>query len=36
GLFPDSPYVHIGGDEVLKDHWKESEFVRQLKHRENL
>lgn len=36
GLFPDSPYVHIGGDEVLKDHWKESEFVRQLKQRENL
>lgn len=35
-LFPDSPYIHIGGDEVLKDHWKESEFVQQLKQRENL
>ncbi len=35
-LFPDSPYVHIGGDEVLKDHWKESPFVQELKKRENL
>lgn len=35
-LFPDSPYIHIGGDEVLKDHWKESEFVQELKRRENL
>ena len=35
-LFPDSPYVHIGGDEVLKDHWKESAFVQELKKRENL
>jgi hexosaminidase len=35
-LFPDSPYVHIGGDEVLKDHWKESAFVTELKKRENL
>ena len=35
-LFPDSPYIHIGGDEVLKDHWKESEFVQKLKERENL
>lgn len=35
-LFPDSPYIHIGGDEVLKDHWKESEFVQDLKKRENL
>ena len=30
-LFPDSPYIHIGGDEVLKDHWKESAFVQELK-----
>lgn len=36
GLFPDSPYIHIGGDEVLKDHWKESAFVQELKKRENL
>jgi hexosaminidase len=35
-LFPDSPYVHIGGDEVLKDHWKESAFVQELKKKENL
>ncbi|MCE7961482.1 MAG: beta-N-acetylhexosaminidase [Acidobacteria bacterium ACB1] len=35
-LFPDSPYVHIGGDEVLKDHWKESPFVQELMKRENL
>lgn len=35
-LFPDSPYIHIGGDEVLKDHWKESAFVQQLKAKENL
>ncbi|MBX7053587.1 MAG: family 20 glycosylhydrolase [Pyrinomonadaceae bacterium] len=35
-LFPDSPYVHIGGDEVLKDYWKESAFVQELKKRENL
>ena len=35
-LFPDSPYIHIGGDEVLKDHWKESAFVQDLKKRENL
>lgn len=35
-LFPDSPYIHIGGDEVLKDHWKESAFVQELKQREGL
>jgi hexosaminidase len=35
-LFPDSPYIHIGGDEVLKDHWRESEFVQELKKREGL
>ena len=35
-LFPDSPYIHIGGDEVLKDHWKESPFVQELKKKENL
>lgn len=35
-LFPDSPYIHIGGDEVLKDHWKESAFVQELKKREGL
>ncbi len=35
-LFPDSPYIHIGGDEVLKDFWKDSVFVQELKKRENL
>ena len=35
-LFPESPYIHIGGDEVLKDFWKESPFVQELKKRENL
>ncbi len=35
-LFPDSPYIHIGGDEVLKDHWKESPVVQDLMKRENL
>lgn len=35
-LFPDSPYIHIGGDEVLKDFWKASPFVQDLMKRENL
>jgi hexosaminidase len=35
-LFPDSPYVHIGGDEVLKDMWKDSPEVKELMARENL
>ncbi|MEO8649557.1 MAG: family 20 glycosylhydrolase [Acidobacteriota bacterium] len=35
-LFPDAPYIHIGGDEVLKDHWKESPFVQELMKKENL
>jgi len=35
-LFPDSPYIHIGGDEVLKDMWRESPEVRELMARENL
>lgn len=35
-LFKDSPYIHIGGDEVPKDHWKESAFVQELKKKENL
>lgn len=35
-LFPDSPYIHIGGDEVLKDFWKDSTEVRDLMKRENL
>jgi len=35
-LFPDSPYIHIGGDEVLKDMWKDSPDVKELMARENL
>lgn len=35
-LFPDSPYIHIGGDEVLQDFWKDSPEVQQFKTRENL
>jgi hexosaminidase len=35
-LFPDSPYIHIGGDEVLKDMWKDSPEVQALMKRENL
>lgn len=35
-LFPNSPYIHIGGDEVLKDHWKESPAVQEFMKRENL
>jgi hexosaminidase len=35
-LFPDSPYIHIGGDEVLKDQWKNSPQVQELKQKENL
>lgn len=35
-LFPNSPYIHIGGDEVNPVHWKESSFVQALKQKENL
>jgi len=35
-LFPNSPYIHIGGDEVMTDHWRASAFVQELKKRENL
>ena len=35
-LFPDSPYIHVGGDEVLKDMWKDSPEVQELMKRENL
>src|SRR5207237_4824034 len=33
---PDSPYIHIGGDEVLKDMWKDSPEVKELMACENL
>jgi hexosaminidase len=35
GLFP-SQYIHIGGDEVPKDRWKESAFAQELMRREGL
>ncbi len=34
-LFP-SKYIHIGGDEVLKDEWKESKYAQELMSREGL
>lgn len=34
-LFP-GEYIHLGGDEVLTDQWKESEFCQQLMKREGL
>ncbi|HRI05323.1 MAG TPA: family 20 glycosylhydrolase, partial [Pyrinomonadaceae bacterium] len=30
-LFPDSPYLHVGGDEVKSDHWSDSQYVAALK-----
>jgi hexosaminidase len=30
-LFPDSPYIHIGGDEVFTDSWGTSKAVQDLK-----
>ncbi len=35
-LFPDSPYIHVGGDEVNTDQWRESPVVAALMKRENL
>jgi len=34
-LFP-GPYIHIGGDEVRKDEWEQSEFVSTLMREKNL
>ncbi len=36
GLFPDSPYIHIGGDEVKQDQWRESGYVTALKRSKGL
>ncbi|MFN0141495.1 MAG: beta-N-acetylhexosaminidase [Pyrinomonadaceae bacterium] len=30
-LFPDTPYLHVGGDEVKPDHWRESQYVAALR-----
>jgi hexosaminidase len=35
-LFPGSPYIHIGGDEVKTDQWRESPFVAALMRQQNL
>ena len=35
-LFPESPYIHIGGDEVMPDHWTSSSLVKNLQKTENL
>lgn len=35
GLFP-GPYIHIGGDEAMKDHWRESELAQAVIRREGL
>lgn len=29
-LFPDAPYIHIGGDECPKDQWKQSAFAQKV------
>lgn len=35
-LFPDTPYIHIGGDEVNTDQWRESPMVTVLMKQEKL
>jgi len=35
-LFPESPYIHVGGDEVDLTHWSESPTVAAIKQREAL
>lgn len=36
GLFPDSPYLHIGGDEVDPTHWRSSPVVKNILVKKNL
>lgn len=35
-LFPESPYIHIGGDEAPKDQWKKSPFAQEVMKKNNL
>jgi hexosaminidase len=35
-LFPDAPYIHIGGDEAPKKQWKESPFAQKVIRENNL
>ena len=30
GLFPEAPFIHVGGDECPKDQWNQSPFVKRL------
>ena len=35
-LFPDSPYIHMGGDEAPKDQWDISPFAKEVMKKNNL
>jgi hexosaminidase len=35
-LFPDAPYIHVGGDEAPKDQWNKSAFVKKLMAEKNI
>lgn len=35
-LFPDSPYIHVGGDEAPKDQWNQSPFAQEVMKKNNL
>jgi hexosaminidase len=36
GLFPDAPFIHIGGDECPKDQWNQSPFAKKVMQENNL